>query len=1278
MRSVRIVMLIFLLIFVIGSLLILLPDQGCARTYTVDQGGSGDFRTISEAVDSGSEGDTVYVHKGVYHESFEISTRLTLEGEDRETTVIDGLVDGVLSTVVVKVSAEEVTIKGFTVRNSGYGSSYKNGSGIETWRYTTIEDCYFTEHYYGVHAKGGYNRVANCSFENNLFSGIRLCSNYLIVENCSISQGGGGIRSGYQDWYSGHLLVQDSVFQNLSGAIFMDRAREENIFRNCVFRDISGTAIEMDGALFDYERSKNNVIEDCLFENCGNGAIDLELIAKSTISNNRMTNVSRGIYFRASYENTANSNEIQASDYAMRFYWGHFNHINTVKADDNIIENNRFYGCSFQISSFTNNNKQKRIEGNQVNDRPLYYYDEAEGITVPTDAGNVVIYQASGLTLEGLQLEPVSYGIFIRSLEDSTIKDCVFKGNTDAGIWSESLKDNIISDNSFEDCGYGIYACGEDNEFTDNSFRSNGQGIRLAAANSVLKGNQFTGDGLYIFEDTLEIQNTHDIDLSNTVNGRPLVYLKDQTAPVVSSGAGQLILVNCSDVSISGANCSNTVEGATLLFCSGIRLDDCSFYDNGECAVNIHRSDDIRMADCHMMNSMGSGVKIKESSQVEFNDCRITGNNYDGIEVRDLDTLTMNTTECSGNLVGIDLQSSSSIQIKDCDFENNKGLALDLRDSIGVTLEECVISGSGGQGLDITFSGYGISVFGTDFFNMTNCRFTDNEITDIRSQSSDWLRLKENKFEKGLLFNRNSEQEETLEGHLVVNNTVKGNPLYYYVGTSGLTVPADAGQIILVDCSDILVEDQNCSDICQGLTVYYSDNIVVANSSFDNNGAHGIAYFHSQSVSLTRVSASRNLEDGLYLWESGGGTINTVSESTFSYNLDCGVDADDIYRFNFTECVISGNSRDGLRVDDSDLVTIDNCSIQDNHGEGIYFYRNDDPVVRNNGITNNGYAGIRLRAKGASISKNTISGNEVGIFVRFYESSKPSYGEITNNSIQDNRLFGINALDNDDSEVFAGWNWWGHESGPYHETENPGGKGDNVTSFLDFGNWLSEPAGYFRPEGVIEEPVSGSWLLGAELRFQGSARVLGSVVRYVWTSSIHGEIYNGTEPDFETTALSRGEHTITLRVLDDFDSWSEASTITLVILKKPVAVIRSVTPSIATISDSIVLQGAGEADAIITLYVWHSSIDGEIYNGSENQTSFSNLSAGNHTISLRVRDDNGVWSEKTTATLELKQKKADEVKDDDDNGDDSPAFTLPVLLIAMVSLAVLARKRKAS
>lgn len=77
--------------------------------------GPGNYSKIQGAVDDASNGDTIYVHAGVYYEHITVNKTIILLGEKRETTIIDG--DGIGD--VVSVYADGVNISGFTVQNSG-------------------------------------------------------------------------------------------------------------------------------------------------------------------------------------------------------------------------------------------------------------------------------------------------------------------------------------------------------------------------------------------------------------------------------------------------------------------------------------------------------------------------------------------------------------------------------------------------------------------------------------------------------------------------------------------------------------------------------------------------------------------------------------------------------------------------------------------------------------------------------------------------------------------------------------------------------------------------------------------------------------------------------------------------------------------------------------------------------------------------------------------------------------------------------------------------------
>ena len=99
-----------------------MPANVSAATITVPD----DYSTIQQAINAAIAGDTVYVRSGTYYEHVSIGKSLTLQGEDRETTIIDG---GGSGKVVYVSSTNNVTISGFTIRNSG-SSTASQDAGI--------------------------------------------------------------------------------------------------------------------------------------------------------------------------------------------------------------------------------------------------------------------------------------------------------------------------------------------------------------------------------------------------------------------------------------------------------------------------------------------------------------------------------------------------------------------------------------------------------------------------------------------------------------------------------------------------------------------------------------------------------------------------------------------------------------------------------------------------------------------------------------------------------------------------------------------------------------------------------------------------------------------------------------------------------------------------------------------------------------------------------------------------------------------------------------------
>jgi parallel beta-helix repeat protein len=112
--------LILLALVSIFSVPVLLCSQGVAvKTDTSIIRVPHDFPTIQDAVNAAQNGSTILVDSGTYYEHVTINKTLTLLGADEENTIIDGYNSG----TVITLTAGNVLINGFTVRNSSTGIS---------------------------------------------------------------------------------------------------------------------------------------------------------------------------------------------------------------------------------------------------------------------------------------------------------------------------------------------------------------------------------------------------------------------------------------------------------------------------------------------------------------------------------------------------------------------------------------------------------------------------------------------------------------------------------------------------------------------------------------------------------------------------------------------------------------------------------------------------------------------------------------------------------------------------------------------------------------------------------------------------------------------------------------------------------------------------------------------------------------------------------------------------------------------------------------------------
>ena len=215
---------------------------------TLYVGGSGpnNYTTIQEAVDAATEGDTVYVYddSSPYNESVFISKSLTIQGENKHTTIIDRGHD---TGKGFSIEADNVTITGFTIQNTGSGI-YIGGPGKTASHNTITENIILNTRagivvYYGDPSKPefldyGYNIISYNTISNTIFTGIGVIkgrNNAIIGNTVSQTHGIDG-QYGFGIDASGayNNISHNHVFDNDRFGIILHESYQSTVYRNTI------------------------------------------------------------------------------------------------------------------------------------------------------------------------------------------------------------------------------------------------------------------------------------------------------------------------------------------------------------------------------------------------------------------------------------------------------------------------------------------------------------------------------------------------------------------------------------------------------------------------------------------------------------------------------------------------------------------------------------------------------------------------------------------------------------------------------------------------------------------------------------------------------------------------------------------------------------------------------------------------------------------------------------------------------------------------------------
>jgi parallel beta-helix repeat protein len=170
------------LVFLLFSLVVVSSLPISVATHPAEIVVPDNYEKIQWAVGNASEGDTIFVKAGTYHEHVVVTKSVKLLGKDSNTTIIDG-------GISISEWTSNVVISRFTIQNGSCGIKLHMSSSNHVISNNTI-----MKNGYGI---SGYSNCFEVTVSDNIitsnnFSGIWLNFAHSIVSNNIISENGKG------------------------------------------------------------------------------------------------------------------------------------------------------------------------------------------------------------------------------------------------------------------------------------------------------------------------------------------------------------------------------------------------------------------------------------------------------------------------------------------------------------------------------------------------------------------------------------------------------------------------------------------------------------------------------------------------------------------------------------------------------------------------------------------------------------------------------------------------------------------------------------------------------------------------------------------------------------------------------------------------------------------------------------------------------------------------------------------------------------------------------
>lgn len=429
--------------------------QSYNRGNTLYVGGAGpnNYSKIQDAINDALDGDTVFVFDELapYHEYIVINKSINVLGEEKTTTIING--SGEIKEVV-SITADHVTISGFTITNYGKEAILVRAN------YTNITHNILGSYIYGW---SGY--------------GIRLFyANHSLIEDNEISWVFDSINVHYS--HNNTIRKNHLSSSNINGIWFAEATHNEisgNVIDTGLLVDMPGSYIGIRLTSSDNNTLMNNTMTSH-DEECMNGMM-LWDSQNNIVTGNAFT--SCGLEWYGSYENIVDDNTVNNKPL---FYLIGQPHTVIDNAGQVILI--QCYDSTIQNVKISNTpNAIELIESNDCHITNCTCVNNTYGIYTESSTNNQITENVVINNKHGIYIET---GSSYTSIIDNSVQESLYIGIYSNAAYT-SIERNRVFDNSLGIMIGSIFAL--KNSITANNVTNNWAGIVLSSISTTVTKN---------------------------------------------------------------------------------------------------------------------------------------------------------------------------------------------------------------------------------------------------------------------------------------------------------------------------------------------------------------------------------------------------------------------------------------------------------------------------------------------------------------------------------------------------------------------------------------------------------------------------------------------------------------------------------------------------------------------------------------------------------------------------------------------------------------------